>query len=228
MLSSSVEAAIGYLGAVFCPHCGAKNDAGNRFCVGCGSELAQGSRNAPGARSPRERIGAVLGTSRRARLTTAATAAAIVVAVAAFLTFEPSEDEAATGPFAHRLERVCVEKKGTIAALGRETVRQRPPDLATYAGALVAIVAEWRLALTEIPPPPEQAAEVRAFDMALLDVLIEAGALGRAVREGETADAVARAREIDLASARIDAAAENLRLEECANLSVAPVGDGQS
>ena len=211
---------------MFCPHCGAENDAGNRYCVGCGSELPRAAEKRREPRSLRERFRALLGTSRRARLTTAATAVALVVAAAALFALEPSEEDPATGPFTSTLDRVCVDRKRTIAALERETVRQQSPDLATFAGALVSIVEEWRLDLAASPPPPAHAPAAHALDSALLDVLIEAGALGRASREGKPAEVVARARAVDLGSARIDQVAEELGLTRCADLPVAPVGTG--
>jgi DNA-binding FrmR family transcriptional regulator len=57
----------------------------------------------------------------------------------------------------------------------------------------------------------------------LLDILIEAGALARMVREGESPETIAaQAAAVDRSTARADRVIETLGLSECARLTVGP------
>lgn len=207
-----------------CPHCGAKNEEGNRFCVDCGSELPRPAGASAGRPPGRERIMRLIGTTGRARLLSAGTIAALAVAVVAFLALKPSESSVTDDAYTRSTDEACVTEKRTIAALERETIQQQPPNLAAFSGALVLIVEEWRSTLRESPAPPRHAAAVEALDQALLDVLIRAGALARVVRDGSPAQVAAAAQRVDLASTRVDGAIDDLGLAGCSDLAVAPVG----
>lgn len=210
-----------------CPHCGAKNQEGNRYCVGCGSELAQ-PRSASAAPIPlRERITRLIGTTRRARLLSVVTAVAIVIVVGAFIALKPSRDAPPEDSFTRAADRTCVMEKRTITALEQQTTQQRPPDIGAFAGALVLIVEEWRQSLRESPAPPIHAEAVRAIDSALREVLIRAGALARVARNGDPAQVATQARLVDNASARVNGAIEGLGLTHCSHVAVGPVSSNR-
>ncbi len=204
-----------------CPHCGEENQESNRYCVGCGSALTGTDRTLAAPVSLKQRIEGLIGNTRRARLVTAATVIAVIVAVAAFIAFEPSKDNAATNDaYTRALDQACALKKRTIGALEQQTVQQQPPDIGRFAGALVLIVEEWRSDLRQSPPPPIHASATEAYDQALLDVLIQAGALARVARSDSSARVAAKAQSVDSASASVDRAIEELGLAQCADLDL--------
>jgi hypothetical protein len=207
-----------------CPRCGAKNREENRYCVGCGSALS-GSAVDPAAQVPfRERVTRLVGTTKRARLLSAATAMAILIAVGAFLALKPSaENSAVEDSFTRAADRTCVEEKRTIAALEEQTLRQSNPDTATFARALVSVVAEWHSNLKENPAPPIHSEAAAALDSALLDVLIRAGALARVAPDGKPSEIAAQAQLVDEASAKADRAIETFGLKRCASFGINPV-----
>jgi hypothetical protein len=206
-----------------CPNCGVENDDGNRFCVGCGSSLSKRSPSAsPPPASLKERIGRLLGTTRRARLLTVATALAIVVAIVAFIALKPG-DESGEDAFLQGVDQTCVAEKERISTLEQETLQQSPPNVGEFASVLVTIVAEWRSNLQATPAPQIHAEEIQALNSALLDVLIDAGGLARVIREDRPAAVIgAQAGSIDEATAGVDQAIEDLGLSDCQDLPVGP------
>jgi hypothetical protein len=211
---------------MYCPNCGAENDASNRFCVNCGSELSAGKEPAASAaRSPRERLAQLVGTTPRARLITAATVIAILVAVVAFLSLDSDEDATGSSPYLQRLDQACVTEKDRIIALEQQTLSGGTPDLQAFASVLVASLAEWRADLREEPPPPDSAAAVEALEAALVETLIRSGKLARSIRGGASVDAISRrAEEVDDATTKVDRVIEDLDLSNCADLQVSPAG----
>jgi hypothetical protein len=206
-----------------CPNCGVENNDGNRFCIGCGSSLSKRSSSAatPPA-SLKERAGRLLGTTRKARLLTVATAVAILIAIVAFIALTPG-DESGEDPFLQGVDQACVAEKERISTLERETLRQRPPNLEAFASVLVTIVAEWRSDLQSTSAPPTHTEGVQALSSALRKVLIDAGGLARVVREGHPVAAIeTQAGAIDEATAGADQAIEDLGLADCQDLSVGP------
>lgn len=211
---------------MFCPRCGTGNDAGNRFCVSCGSDLAKASAGEP-TPSPSlgQRLRNLVGTSRRAQLLSVGTAAAIVVAVVAFIALEPSDGGESSDPYLQQLDRSCVAEKERLSSLEAETLGQRPPNLEEFASVLVTIVAEWRSNLKQTPPPSFDGKGVRVLEAALLKTLIESGTLSRLVREGAGTGAIAaQSSAVDEATKKVNGAIAALDLEECAETEVAPVG----
>jgi hypothetical protein len=198
-----------------CPRCGAENQAGNRFCVSCGSALSGAST--PSA-SPRERFTRLIGTTRRARLLSAATVLAGVVAIVAFVALKPDEGGATPeDSFTRAADRACVREKSRVAALERQTLQGRQ-DTATFASSLVTVIAEWRLAVQALPVTVADAEAARSLDSALLDVLIRAGALARVARAGSPAEVATEAQEVDEASAEVDRQIGQLGLDQCADV----------
>lgn len=204
-----------------CPRCGAENDRGNRFCVECGLPLNEAGTPEPA--SARERLGSIVGTTRRARLLSALTALAIAIAVIAFIALSPDEGGTAGDPFLRRLDRECVAAKNRITQLESETLRQSSPNLEQFSAQLVAVVAEWRTALAEASPPGEHAGDLASLEAKLREVLIQAAVLNRAAREGASARVITgQAQAVDRATAAIDPALERLGLEECPAVAVTP------
>jgi len=211
---------------MFCPHCGTENDAGNRFCVSCGSVL---SASAPtgASKSSKERLARLLGNDRRTRIVTAATAAAIVIAIIAFLSLGSSDDSAEESAYLQGLDRTCVAEKERVIALERETLQRQPSDLSAFASVLVTIVAEWHSGLRSQAVPTEYASGVAAYEASLLRILIAAGGLARLTRENASGAALAsQAKMIDETTKQADEAIEKLGLTECTELAVAPDASG--
>jgi hypothetical protein len=208
---------------MFCPRCGTENETGNRFCVSCGSSLSQRPQ---GKESPpptlRKRLGALLGETRRARILTAATLVAIVVAAIAFIALDSGDDKSEDA-YLRQVDQTCVAEKERVSQLEQETLLQKPPNVTEFASVLVTVVAEWRAALKENPAPPVHAAEIEELDVALREVLIEAGGLARLSREDASPAAIGtQAAAVDAATANAGSVIEQLGLDSCTDLSVGP------
>jgi hypothetical protein len=214
---------------MFCPRCGTENDAGNRFCVSCGAEMSKLSSGAPAEKlSLGQRLQHLIGTSRRARLLSAATAAAIVIAIIAFAALKPKDDNSIPqDAYLRTLDASCVEEKERVSSLELETLATRPPNVEEFAADLVRAVTEWRLNIQSGPPPSVHAEGVAVLEAALLNVLIEAGALARVTRDGAPARAIAgQAQAIDAATAEVDRAIQTLGLSRCNAVTVRPAAPG--
>jgi hypothetical protein len=168
-----------------------------------------------------------VGSDRRTRIVTAATAAAIVVAIVAFLSLGLNDDGTKESAYLQGLDRTCVAEKERVIALEEETLRHRPPDLAAFSSVLVTIVAEWHSNLASETVPAEYASGVAAYEASLLRILIAAGGLARLTRENAPAAALAsQAKTIDETTRQADEAIEKLGLTECTELAVAPGASG--
>ena len=200
-----------------CPRCGAQNQAGNRFCVSCGSELSSVSPQGPV--SARERIGRLLGTTPKARMLSAATALALLVAIAAFVALKPSEaDSTLEDAFTRAADRLCVEEKGRVATLERQVLQQGAGNVSAFASALVTVLTEWRFGTEDLPATAIDVEASRALDAALLDVVIRAGALARVARTGSQAEIAKEAQRVDEASVEVDRQIEQLGLDRCSEV----------
>jgi hypothetical protein len=215
---------------MFCPRCGTENDDGNRFCVSCGVALAPQKPDADadaGGTEPsptRSRLDEVIGTSRRARIVTALTVVAIAVAVVAFIVLRSNDSEGGVQQDAYltNLDRQCVEEKARISEVAAATLQQQSASFTTYVDYLVRNVTEWHSNLQATPPPAAHVEGVRAVEGALLEVLIAAGRLSTANRQGSHAEVVRAAKGVDAATAQLDPALEFLGLERCAATAVKP------
>lgn len=213
---------------MFCPRCGAENEAGSKYCASCGNELRRKEKTG-GAADPDSaeatlgrRAGALLGGDRRTRLVTLGTVAALIVAVVAFLALSASDDaDIPQDAYTRALDARCVQHKGEIAAAQRAALGGGGlPAVADYAGKVVPIAGDWRLELGRGTVPGDRADLVAALQKALLEVQIEAGALARVAREADSRQVAKAAARVDAATANVEAAVSSLGLSRCTGLVV--------
>jgi len=198
---------------VYCPRCGTPNEPGDRFCSSCGAEL----REAPSSEtslSPRERVTRLVGTTRRARIATAATVGAVVVAIAAFVALKPSE-ETTIPRDAYTLEadQMCLDAKRQIVAAERA-------GGANPFSALVAIVGSWRLQLQELKPPRDRIALAQQLETALLEAEIRIAKVARLAPRESRKEILTSAKRADEAAAQVEEAVAALGLSECAGATI--------
>lgn len=211
--------------AVFCPRCGAENRETSTFCVSCGAELeAPRSDRKREPRSFRVVVADLVGRTRRARLLTIGTLVALLVATVAFFALPSEEDSAPDDAYTRAAERLCIAEKQAIVAAARDAVAGDSGTLAAYAAALVPITVEWRAALGDLRAPEDRREEAEALSLALREVAVEAGALSRLAREGDSRASLAAARRVDASTAAVEEAIEDLGLERCAGLQIAFTG----
>jgi hypothetical protein len=169
----------------------------------------------------RARMARLLGTTRKARVATAAIVAAIAIAIAAFVALPADEDnEIPYDAYTRAADSTCVQSKKQIIAVQPGALKGNLHGFTSYAGALVVIAGNWRSSLDDTPVPPGRGAQVRTLDAALQEVEVEAGGLARVAREGDQEAIVPRAHRVDAASARVEKAIEGLGLTNCSHLAV--------
>jgi zinc-ribbon domain len=211
---------------VYCPRCGNEAEAGDRFCSSCGASLP--SREEEGVEekpSLRERLSRLVGRTRRERLITLGTLAAIALAILAFVLLDPAEDDSPP-PDAYSLaaDEVCVAAKRDIA---RAAKGARGRDPGRFAQDLVLLVAQWRTATSDLVPSVERSGGAAELDIALRDVLVEAAVLARMGREGADEDAIGeQVGVVEATSASVEQAIDDLGLERCAVLQLGNPGSG--
>jgi hypothetical protein len=203
-----------------CPRCGTQNEEGDRYCVNCGRPLP-GTREARERRSFREWVRDVVGTTPRARWITAATAAAIAIAIAAFVALDTAEDEEAVEAYTAAADDVCVEAKERTAATGQRAL-SGDLDPGGYAEALVLVTAEWRSNLGALDPPGDRTGEAEALDTALRDMETEAAAVTRVARDGDRKELVEATGRVDERVVQVEQAISELELERCSRVAITP------
>lgn len=207
---------------MFCPRCGTENEAGDRFCSSCGASLRKQPAEGRERKTLRERLGRLAGPTRQARIVTALTALALVVAIAAFIALDPAEDENDIPRDAYTIEAegVCLDaKREIIAAQGEGPEDASGNGPGAFAAELVPIVGSWRASFADLGAPPDRAQEVGELALALRDVEIELAQLAL-VPVGAGAEALARAEEVDAASIRVENAISDLALDACARRAI--------
>jgi hypothetical protein len=161
----------------------------------------------------------LLGTTPRARMLSAATALALVIAIAAFVALKPSEGDATPeDSFTRAADRLCVEEKGRVATLERQVLQQGAGNVSAFASALVTVLTEWRFGIQDLPATAVDSQAAHPLDAALLDALIRAGALARVARTGSRAEIAKEAGLVDEASVEVDRQIEQLGLDDCSEV----------
>lgn len=212
---------------MICPRCGAESEEGSRYCASCGADLPKQAGVPAGdeatGSSFSERAGWLIGRDRRTRLLTLGTAAALLVAVIAFLALDTS-DEGSDLPqdgYARAVDAACVQRKGEIARAQRAALAGDGfAAVSRYADSIVPIAGEWRQELGRGTVPSNRAAFVEALRVALLEVQIEAGTLARFARESNPREIAKVAAQMDAATTNVEAAVDSLGLEHCARLVI--------
>jgi zinc ribbon protein len=201
---------------VHCPRCGTPNDDGDRFCSACGAELRRPS--APEEPVPAgERLRRIVGTTRKARLITAATVLAFAVAIAAFIALKPSEDTIPRDAYTIAADHLCLNAKREIVVAERQSSRV---GTSVFASELVPIVAAWRSRLHELRVPPDRIEQAKLLEAALLEAEVKMGTLARVAEGGGKQQILASAKQADTASADVEEAVSALGLSRCADARI--------
>jgi hypothetical protein len=195
---------------VYCPRCGTPNESGDRFCSACGTELREAAQAEQ--RSIRERISALIGTTRKARIITTATAVAVVIAVAGFIALKPAKDTFPRDAYTIEAEEICLSAKRQIVAVERA-------GGADFAGALVPIVVSWRSQMQSLTAPEDRVSQAEQLQDALLAAELRVARLAR-VPPSDSHRVLVSARRADAASAEVEEAVSSLGLSECAEATI--------
>ncbi|HEX7243963.1 MAG TPA: hypothetical protein VF245_00170 [Solirubrobacterales bacterium] len=172
----------------------------------------------------RERLAGLVGTTRRARWITAATAVAIVVAVIAFLTLPTDDQGIPRDEYTLAAEQICLEAKRQILASSRlARAGEDPAGTSEYARALLPAVSGWRLQLDDLEVPADRKEQAAQLTAALKEAEARIAGLVRTAEEGNRRRTLASAAAADDASTRVEEAVAALGLEECAELRLGTV-----
>jgi hypothetical protein len=201
---------------VYCPRCGTPNEPGDRYCSACGATL-KGASEPKEQVSFRQRLARIVGTTRKARIASAGTVLALVVAVIAFVALEPEEGSIPRDGYTIAADELCLDAKGEIVAAER---RASAISTDTFARALVPIVASWRGQFEALAVPSDRVEQAEALEGALLEAEARIAGLARVAADGARKEVVASAEEADAASARVEEAVAGLGLSECAAATI--------
>jgi zinc-ribbon domain len=202
---------------VYCPRCGTPNESGDRFCSSCGAQL--GTAEAAQRPSWRDRLSQLIGTTRKARLLTAATAVALVVAVVAFIALDPADDDTIPRDgYTVAADEMCIAAKRQIVFAERRLLREG--DTRDVAEALLPIVAQWRSDFAALVVPEDRVEEARSLDRALRGVEFEIGGLARFADGGNRRQTLAQAKAADRAATRVEEAIAALGLSRCGRRTI--------
>lgn len=201
-----------------CPRCGTPNEAGDRFCSACGTPLRRDDPSPRGA-SARERVGKLVGTTRRARWISAATAIAIVVAIASFIVLEPDDDEIPRDTYTLAAEGICLDAKQQISVTGQRFRASADSESASaFARDLLPAVSGWRLQFANLEVPSDREEEVAQLAAALREVEVRIARLARTAGASNPKRTAASAARADEASTAVEEAVASLGLDECASV----------
>jgi hypothetical protein len=207
------------LATVHCPRCGTPNEPGDRFCSACGASLEPSAAPVE-RRSARDRLSRVIGTTRRARLVSIATAVAVAAAVAAFIALKPSGHSIPRDAYTIAADRLCLDAKGEIISAEQRFGRPGTRDTSAFAHELVPIVEAWRSKVGKLAVPPDRVELARELEAALLEAEIQIAALARVAAKGNEKVTLVSARRADAASAGVEEAVAALGLTQCANATI--------
>ncbi|HEY5333211.1 MAG TPA: zinc ribbon domain-containing protein [Solirubrobacterales bacterium] len=215
---------------MYCSRCGTQNEPGDRFCSSCGTALQSSDGDDKPKRSPRKRLGSLIGDSRKAKLTTLGTLAALAVAVVAFIVLKPSdhgETEIPRDAYTITADNMCIAAKQRIVAVERQA-------LATQSGAdtgleqLVPVVAAWRGEFEAMRVPTDRVERARHVSEALRQVEIQLSGLDLSAANGEASGALSSAKKVDAASAEVEKAIFELGLTHCASKTIEFGGESRN
>jgi len=167
----------------------------------------------------RERLTAIVGRTRKARLVTAATAVAIAVAIAAFIALKPSDDAIPRDAYTIAADRICLGAKGEIVAV-EERARKRGGHASAFARALVPIVATWRSRFQTLRVPSDRVEEAQRLEAALQEVELRIASLARVAGTGGRTATIASAKRADVATSQVEEAVSSLGLSHCARATI--------
>jgi hypothetical protein len=110
----------------------------------------------------------VTGTTRRARIVSALTATAVVIAVVGFIALKPSEDSIPHDAYTIAADRMCLQAKHQIVAAERQSLKRAGQDgSGDFARTLVPIITEWHSEFSVLGVPSDRADQVLALNSAL-------------------------------------------------------------
>lgn len=200
---------------MFCPRCGAESPADVRYCHACGAELPRQADEEPAAGSSRrsragERLGRLVGRTRRERVVSALIAVFLVIAVIGFIALDPVEDDD-TRASRESLDAACLAAKSQIVDAANALAEPRGPE--RY--ALEVVVTMMDLRDVAGASGLDGAEGLRA---AALGAAVAAGRVGRLAREEASASTLSEAVQ-DSAAALEDLSSPTtaLKLERCAS-----------
>jgi hypothetical protein len=172
--------------------------------------------------SLQDRISRVVGTTRRARLATAATAIALLLAVVAFFALDSSDDDAIPrDAYTVAADGQCIAAKRQIVSSERRFLTSPGgAETSEVAKALLPIVATWRSDFGALSVPADRLEQARQLDSALREVEIAIGELARVADEGDRRQTLASARGADGAATRVEGAIASLGLSQCGRLTL--------
>jgi hypothetical protein len=206
---------------MYCSRCGTQNEPGDRFCSSCGASLQDGDEERKPQRSLRQRLTALVGTSRNAQLTTLGTVVALAVAIAAFIVLKPAAEDSGEIPrdsYTIAADNMCVGAKQKIVAVEREALGGEGGD--TALARLVPVISGWRGEFEAMRVPTDRVEQARHVSEALRQVEIQLSGLTLAADEGKSGGAVASATKVDEASTKVEAAISELGLTHCARQTI--------
>lgn len=209
-----------------CPRCGTPNEPGDRFCSSCGATLGRSGDTEPQHASPRERLAGAIGTTRRARFITLATAVAIAVAVASFIALEPDDEGIPRDDYTLSAERICLDAKAQILSAGqRFRASTASESTSEFARSMLPAVTAWRLQFAKLAVPEDRTEEAARLASALREVEARIAGLARVAQGASSERTVASAARADEASTAVEEAVASLGLEECAKFRLGVVPD---